>query len=422
MAAAQPAAPPEAAPQLPAVLTLQQAQELFRERGFDRLVAEANVMFTQGTLAAAGMVPNPFLTFGAGKNFQCAQSQDCKVVSYSVGLSDSNALSNFFTGKWALRREVASAALEAIRRSRDDALRTLGFALKQAYVQVLLARAQREVARETQQSTLRTRQLNERRFALGAINEADLALTQVAELEAEQALDTAEQGLRTAKVALAFLLGFRELVPEFDVDAHELDFSLPGPLAQATRESLLREGLARRPDLRAQMQQEKRADAALSLARRNRVPDFTLGATYTANGSGDTNISPPNATISLTFAPPIFYRQRGEITQAEADLATQQILRQKVEAQVVSDLETAFAQLNAARKLVERMNGTLLERAQKARDLVQVQYEKGAASLLDLLNAQRTYTATRGEYAQDLASYWNAVGLLEQAVAEELRG
>jgi cobalt-zinc-cadmium efflux system outer membrane protein len=67
------------------------------------------------------------------------------------------------------------------------------------------------------------------------------------------------------------------------------------------------------------------------------------------------------------------------------------------------------------------MQATLLERARKARDLVQVQYQKGAASLLDLLNAQRTYTATRGEYAQDLANYWIAVGLLEQATATRLK-
>ena len=88
---------------------------------------------------------------------------------------------------------------------------------------------------------------------------------------------------------------------------------------------------------------------------------------------------------------------------------------------MVSDVETAWAQLQAARNLVRRMQETLLERAQKARDLVQVQYEKGAASLLDLLNAQRTYTAARGEYAQDLANYWIAVSFLEEATATELK-
>ena len=87
----------------------------------------------------------------------------------------------------------------------------------------------------------------------------------------------------------------------------------------------------------------------------------------------------------------------------------------------VAEVETAWGQLTATRKLVERMEKSLLERAQKARDLIKFQYEHGAASLLDLLNAQRTYTATRGEYAQDLANYWTALSLLEQATAEELK-
>jgi cobalt-zinc-cadmium efflux system outer membrane protein len=67
------------------------------------------------------------------------------------------------------------------------------------------------------------------------------------------------------------------------------------------------------------------------------------------------------------------------------------------------------------------MEATLLERARKSLDITRVQYEKGAASLLDLLDAQRTYTATRVEYAQDLANYWTAVALLEEAMAGELR-
>jgi len=357
----------------------------------------------------------------AGKNFDCASAQDCSVISYSGSVSDNFLVSNILTGKRGLRTDFASAALEAAHRSREDAHRTLEFLLKQSWYQALLARAQQDVARETRDSNLRTLQLNERRFALGALNEADLATIQVAELEAEQALDTATQSARAAKVAVAFLLGFRTLVPDFEIDQKELDFALPAPVAQATREALLEEARQRRPDLRALGQQVQRAGAGLKLARRNRFPDIALSFIYSANGNGETNISPPNASVGLSFAPPLFYFQGGEISKAEADLATQQVLRQKAEAQVVADVETAFGQVAATRKLVERMQSTLLERAQKARDLVQVQYEKGAASLLDLLNAQRTYTATRGEYALDLATYWIAVSQLEQATARELR-
>lgn len=410
-----------AEPELPPVLTLARALELFRARGFDLLVAEANVRSASGDVSIAEGLPNPTLSLSAGKNFRCAASQDCSVISYSGSLSDNALISNFLTGKRGLRKDVAQAAYEAARRSRDDAQRTLEFQLKQAWFQALLAQAQAQVARETYESNLRTRQVNEKKFELGGMNEADLATIQVAELEAEQAQDTAAQALRAAKVAVAFLLGVRGPLPDYQLEPKELDFAVPGKLATASRESLLEAALKHRPDLAALNQQINRADAALRLAKRNVFPDLGLGVTYSANGSGDSNISPPNGSINLSFTPPLFYFQSGEIRKAEADLVTQRILRQKAEAQAAADVETAWGQLAATRKLVERMEKALLERAQKARDLIKFQYEHGAASLLDLLNAQRTYTATRGEYAQDLASYWTAVAQLEQATAQELR-
>jgi cobalt-zinc-cadmium efflux system outer membrane protein len=67
------------------------------------------------------------------------------------------------------------------------------------------------------------------------------------------------------------------------------------------------------------------------------------------------------------------------------------------------------------------MQRQMLERAKTARDLVQIQYEKGASSLLELLEAERTYIATHAEYVQDLSIYWTAVAQLEQAVGKELR-
>jgi cobalt-zinc-cadmium efflux system outer membrane protein len=67
------------------------------------------------------------------------------------------------------------------------------------------------------------------------------------------------------------------------------------------------------------------------------------------------------------------------------------------------------------------MESRLLERARRARDLVRIQYEKGAASLLELLEAERSLIATQTEYLQDLSDYWNAVFQIEAAVGEELR-
>jgi cobalt-zinc-cadmium efflux system outer membrane protein len=70
---------------------------------------------------------------------------------------------------------------------------------------------------------------------------------------------------------------------------------------------------------------------------------------------------------------------------------------------------------------VQRMENKLLQQARQSRDLAQFMYQKGAASLIDFLDAQRSYVATELEYHQDLASYWNAIYQLEQAVAAPLR-
>ena len=98
----------------------------------------------------------------------------------------------------------------------------------------------------------------------------------------------------------------------------------------------------------------------------------------------------------------------------------QQARKSRLAAQVVADVKAALEGYRSARRLVDRMQGRLLDRALRARDLVKLQYEKGAASLLELLDGQRTYILARTEYIQDLSGYWNAVFQLEAAVASEL--
>jgi outer membrane protein TolC len=66
---AEPQPVAEAAPQLPPVLTLERAREIFRQRGFDLLVAEANVASAEGDLAIAGALPNPGVSLSASKSF-----------------------------------------------------------------------------------------------------------------------------------------------------------------------------------------------------------------------------------------------------------------------------------------------------------------------------------------------------------------
>ncbi len=419
-----------AEPVIPAHLTLHDALNIFRTHGLDLLIAEANAEAAAGDVTAANAIPNPnaaagwyhfFLNSnntagnGAGGGWNARNG-------WFVGLGDSNAIEDTLSGKRGLRRGVAEAALAAARLQRADAQRTLEMQVKQAYFQAAAARVALDFAREMAAATGRTFDLNQVRYKSGAISEVDLSRTETAKLEAEQAVDAAAQALRAAKVQLAFLLGRRQTFTEFQIDADQLRFAVPPGLEGSTPQRLMDQALQARPDLRAQESQRVRAERGIALARRQRFPDLGVGVEYQQQGSptDPDAVSPPTLQVSLTGIIPLFYQQQGEIKKAEADARAQDAQAAKLRAQVAADVENAYTAWQTARQLVQRMEGRLLERAARARSLVELQYQKGAASLLEYLDAQRTYVSTKGEYIQDLAAYWNAIFQIEAATATEL--
>ena len=187
----------------------------------------------------------------------------------------------------------------------------------------------------------------------------------------------------------------------------------------------MRSAFERRPDFVAAGYQKASAQASVELARRQKLPDIALSVNYSQTGTGATPaggaISPPTLVFGVSAPLPVFYQMQGELRKAEAAYDTNALGQAKATAQVVSDVASGFAAYVAAKQLVQRMeSGGLLKSAKTARDITRLQFEKGAAGLTDLLDAQRAYIATNVEYIQDVANYWTAVFQLEQAVGMEL--
>jgi cobalt-zinc-cadmium efflux system outer membrane protein len=430
--------------ELPVQLSLDQSLQLLRTRSLDLLIAEAAVKNAEGDVGVAGAVPNPALSLYYGRVLPPYNPQStgfvvgpgttpgslqgsnqvlcpgCSANEYTIGLTDQAAIEDTLSGKRDLRLKVARAALQAARLSRNDALRNLQFQVKSAYATV--AQAQRALAftRENQATNVKTLQLFQIRLKSGAINEGDLARVETQKLEADQAVDSAGVVLRQARVALAFLLGVRGPTPEFTVDDKVLDYSVPPQLANAQLDPLLRAAFEHRPDLLALGYQRASTEAAITLAKRQVFPDITISAQYTQIGVDQTAIQPPTLSFGVSAPIPIFYQQQGEIRKAEANYDTQSLQQTKITAQVVSDVAAAMAGYEASRTLVERMEKQLRPSAERAFSITRLQYDKGAATLMDFLDAQRTYIATNQEYLQDLSNYWTAVFQVEQAVGMEL--
>jgi cobalt-zinc-cadmium efflux system outer membrane protein len=421
---------------LPAQLSLDESIKILKTRGLDLLIAETQVKSAEGDVGVAGAVPNPTVSLTYGHVFDyspngpppndCPSGTFCDNNQYAAQISDQAAIEDSLSGKRDLRLRVANAALAAAKLSRNDALRTLEFQVKSAYLLIAQARRTLEFTKQAQSTNVRTLELFQTRLKSGAINEGDLARVETQKLESDQAVDQASMNLEQARYGLAFLLGVRGRVPPFDVDDHVLDYSVPGSLASLSVDGLLRTAIDHRPDLLSLGYQRRSAEAAIALAKRQVFPDITVALGYTQTGAGGVSVNaplqPPTATISLSAPIPLFYQMQGEIKKAEASYDSQGLAQAKAVAQVISDVSQAASAFTTSRGLVERMEqGGLLRSAKTARDITRTQYERGAGTLIDLLDAQRTYIATSIEYIQDLTNYWTAVSQLEQAVGMELR-
>ena len=427
---------------LPKFLGLEDALRIWRAHGLDVLIADAAVKTSEGAVTIAGAIQNPVMSASVLNAFtyQWTKASDadcnkngavCTPWGYTFGITDSAAIEDSLSGKRDLRLKVARNALAAAKMSRVDATRTVGFQVKSTYLQVAQAQLAYRFAKDVALTQATTLKKFQDRYKVGAISEGDLQRIEVARLEADQAVDSAEATLRQSRAALAFLLGVRGNVPEFDVDTKVLDYSVPPGVRGATPINLFQIAFDRRPDLLSSAYTRASAEAQLQLVRRQKFPDITLGLNYQWGGNAgwsvDNAIVTPALTFSLSAPIPFFYQLQGEERQAQAQRETAALQQAKGTAQVASDVATGLAALDGSKKLVERMEGPrrpgggLLESAKGAFDIAAAQYDKGVASLTDYLDALRTYIATKNEYFGDLATYWTSVYQLEAAVATELR-
>jgi cobalt-zinc-cadmium efflux system outer membrane protein len=413
------------APDVPKALTLDEALRIFHSKGLDLLIADAQVSSAEGDVHISRAVANPNFMVAAGPAFNynghdTPACPGCQQYELQWGVSDNGALMDAISGKRGLRIDVARAALKAARLQRVDAERVLGAAVKQAYVTVVLSKEALDFSVEVQAKMSETLRLSRLRYP-SVITEGDLARIEVQKLEADQAVDNARAGLRQAQVALALLLGVRGPVPDFDIDAVPFKFVVPASLQATSEQELYARAIESRPDLKEALAQMERSELSVSLAERQRFPDISLFANYTQLGMGQNVGQPMNLIFGVSMNLPVFYQQKGEITKAKADRDAQALGRAKAMSVIASDVTNAYSAFVASRDLVQRMEGGLLDRAETAEKIIGIQYRNGSVAMMDFLDAERTYIATKVEYFQDLDAYWTAVYQLEQAVGTELK-
>jgi cobalt-zinc-cadmium efflux system outer membrane protein len=312
--------------------------------------------------------------------------------------------------KRELRRESAQKSTAVAVLGLADQERDLLFDLRTAFVQVLQQKAVLAVTRESMSYYDRVLEVSRTRLKVGDIAQVDADRLELQRIQFETDVQTALVNLRTAKIQLRALLNDPTPVERLDVTG-PFDFTeVLTPL-----EDLRQAAFQNRPDLAAAIQGVDRAKTDHQLAMANGSTDPTIEW----NLARDPPI-PVFIGFGVTIPLRIFDRNQGEKDRTRLDIRRNEQLVEAIRAQVVSDVDSAYATLGSDLILLRPYKALYLQQAAKVRETISFSYQRGGASLLDFLQAQQEYRSIQLSYLDLVGSYLSAANQLNLAVGREV--
>ncbi len=375
-------------------LSLAAAQRAALEKNWDLLAAAAEVDLATAQKIVSSEFPNPTLALLSGKinvdhhPSSTVQGNDVWDRNYDSIF----AINQLFEigGKRRHRKASAQAGFEGAKAQFFEAKRTLDLAVTRAYVAAVQAQENARVLMESAGTLRREAALAEVRLKAGEISSADKNQIEVTagrfELDAQAAQSAAAQ----ARVALEVLVG--DPRPRGEVALSDPLESLSAPVALLEVD---RAG-GGRPDVVAAEAALRKAEADLRLQKANRIPDPTVLAQY----EHEPPDMPNSIGLGLSFPLPLWNRNKGNIRAAEAAREQARLALEKTQAHAAADIATARLAYDSALRRWETYRDSIRPKSEQIRKAMAYSYEKGGASLLDLLIAERNDNEVRLAAAQ----------------------
>jgi cobalt-zinc-cadmium efflux system outer membrane protein len=317
--------------------------------------------------------------------------------------------------KRELRRDQAKESTAIAESSYQDAARGLLYNLQTAFVNVLQAKAFLENAQLNLTYWDHELDISHKRQQAGDLAPLDVDRLELQRVQFESDFETATVNLRTAKIQILMLLNDRTPIEKFDV-AGRFDFSEElRPL-----EEYRNVALTSRPDLKEAVQNVQLAKITYDLAVSNGStdPTFTVWWTHNPSFSNPYDYNTIGASISIPLR--IFDRNQGEKARTQVDISRNQRLRDAAEAQVFNDVDTAYYTLVQNVNLLKPYKSKYLKMATNVRDRMSFAYQNGGASLLDYLDAEKSYRDVRLAYLNLIGSYLTTAAQMNMAAGRDV--
>ena len=369
--------------------------------------ARTTIRQNEAQEVTANLRPNPTL-FTDWEYLPLTHPHDTSVLDYLHDSTEGDIGMSYLFERGHKRQHRLQAAKDATSVTRStvaDNERTLAFQVAQFFINVQLAESTLDLADQDLKGFQRTVEISEAQYKSGGASENDFLKIKLQLLQFQQ--DVQQAGLARAQ-ALSDLrqqLGYESVPADYDIQG---SFSYQ-PLAM-NFEELRAMALQNRPDLRAAQQGVTAATSQWQLAKANGRVDVTAGTNYShVNG-----ISAITFNVSVPL--PIFDRNQGEIARTQSSIQQAQEQLAATRGQVLTDVKDAWEALQSNNRIAEYFRSGYLDVSQKNREISEYAYRRGAASLLDFLDSERSYRATQLAWRQTTAAYLTALEQLRAAV------
>ncbi len=390
--------------QAPAPLTLEEVLQIARTKNPLLLSAAQHLEATKAAEVTAGLRVNPSFTL-SGANTTLPANNPSSPYTY-VG----NFSRLFERGqKRHWRMEVANATTAVTQSQYNDQQRQTELQVKNAFTNMLAAKAALKVAEDNLDSYGKTVELSKARLDAGDMSKTDYERIdlQLAEFEAD--FESAKLDLAQAGDSLQLLMGIEKPAAGFDIagpiEPPALGISLP---------QVEQDALANRPDYLAARQGVTLADASVKMAGANATTDPTLGAEYERLGVYN------SAGFQVSIPLRIFDRNQGEKERTRYESQSARFAQTATRNQVVNDVDQAWAAYTAALELAKRYNSHYVAESERVRANLEFSYRHGGATLLDYLDALRDYRQIHLDALAANQRVWLSIHQLSFAAATEI--
>lgn len=402
-------------PEVPKVLTLELAEDLLLQRNQAIAGSRYQLEVTQALRQIAGYKPNPIAHAGAEQLpfYSPIAGSYPRLFASSANAATNPVYTAMVTktiergGKRELRTQAADAQVEVSRAQIADIFRGQLFQLRQAFTTALLARENLRLAQTIDAQYEQTEKLTRVRLLAGDVPEVELLRARAARLPYQQAVIDSQTAGQQAVRDILNLLNARS-------GGVELEGNFVSKPVTSSLEDLRQLALSERPDVAAARNALKATEKGSALAQALRTRDISVGVEYQRVGQ--------DHSVGAVAEFPLFVYndQKAAASQAGAQQRAAEALLRQVETQALTDVEKAYQAYLAARRALSIYGDEGLATTEKVRNVLEFSYQKGEASLFELLDAQRTASQSAVAANQARAAYALAIWQLEQAIGRQL--